>query len=44
MFIDVKIKEAVVIIQEINSTTVKVKRIKDNVIYKCPKQDLKKID
>lgn len=38
MFIDVKIKEAVVIIQEINSTTVKVKRIKDNVIYKCPKK------
>ena len=44
MFIDVKIKEAVVIIQEINSTTVKVKRLKDKITYRCPKEDLKKID
>lgn len=44
MFVDVKTKETVVIIQKINSTTVKVKRIKDNVIYRCPKEDLKKIN
>ena len=44
MFIDIKTGFIVIIISEVDNTTVKVKRQKDNVIYKCPKQDLKKID
>lgn len=44
MYIDTKTKQKVEIIKEINPATVRVKRLKDNVIYTLPKAELKKID
>lgn len=40
-YIDIKTNKAVEIIREINSTTVKVKRLKDNVTYIVAKDELK---
>lgn len=40
-YIDIKTNKTVEIIKEINSTTVKVKRLKDNVTYIVPREELK---
>ena len=40
-YIDIKTNKIVEIIKEINSTTVRVKRLKDNVTYIVPREELK---
>lgn len=41
IYIDTKTNKQVEIIQEIDSTTVKVKRIKDNKTYIMPRNELR---
>lgn len=43
-YIDIKTNKTVEILKEIDSTTVKVKRIKDKKVYTMPKDELKKVD
>jgi len=43
-YIDIRTNKTVEIIKEIDSTTVQVRRLKDNVTYKAPKDEIREVD